>query len=207
MATELKNANNTKIVALLTASILVCAGFQYGFDALPSWQEALITGAGSTVFSAMLVLLTNLLPHGIKHKLVFTRFVNEMPGGRVHRLCRKDSRLLYSEIQTKWPDVFDEEISQQDRNAHWYQQIYKTVKDTNEVRQSHSSFLLYRDTLSGLVSLILIIALWEIFGDPQLFGEVAPSVYYILAASAALSLISARNAGNRFVVNAVATAL
>jgi hypothetical protein len=206
METDLKKQNNLKISALLSAAILVCAGFQHGFDSVPTVQEGLFTGTAGVIFSAVLVLLTNLLPHSIKHKLVFLRFVNEMPGCRVDRLCKRDSRLVFEDVSSRWPRVFDESASESQRNALWYRDIYKPVKNSNEVLQSHRSFLLYRDTLSGLVVLLICTGLWEFLGNPQLFGEIIPAVYLVLVVSALLAMIAAHNAGNRFVVNAVAVA-
>ena len=204
---SLKSKNNKHITGILTVVVLVCAGFQYGFDTIPSWQKIIATGALSAAFSAILVMMTNLLPHAIKHKLVFARFINEMPGGRIHELCSKDPRITMSAIQEKWPDVFKSDISSQERNALWYNQIYKGVKDSPEVSGAHGSFLLYRDILAGIVSMAIGIILWNFFGNPQLFGEIVPAVYWVLGISAILSMSAARNAGNRFVVNAVTTAL
>lgn len=79
MTTDLKTQNNLKISALLAAAILICAGFQRGFDSVPTLQQGLFTGTAGIIFSAVLVLITNLLPHNIKHKLVFLRLVDEMP--------------------------------------------------------------------------------------------------------------------------------
>lgn len=206
METDLKKQNNLAISALLSAAILVCAGFQHGFDSVPTVQEGLFTGTAGVMFSAVLVLLTNLVPHNIKHKLVFLRFVNEMPGGRVNRLCKRDPRLIFDDVSSRWPQVFDENVSERQRNALWYREIYRPVKDTNEVRQSHRSFLLYRDTFSGLMALLVCAALWDFLGTPQLLGEIAPAVYLVLVISSLLALVAAQNAGNRFVVNAVAVA-
>lgn len=207
MSTDLKKDNNPKIAALLTVVILVCAGFQYGFSFLFEFQKTVISLVGSAACSAVLVLITNLLPHNIKHKLVFTRFKNEMPGGRVDKLCRQDARILYSDVETKWPDVFAVEISENERNSRWYRDVYKPVKDKLEVQQAHRNFLLYRDVLSGLISLIIGVGLWNVFGNQAIIGPIVPAVYYVLACSSLLTLIAARNAGHRFVLNAVAIAL
>jgi len=201
---DLKKQNNAMIAALLSAAVLVCLGFQYGFNSLPTLKEGLLTGVAGVITLAVLVFITHLLPHDIKHKLVFTRFVNEMPGGRVHLLCKRDSRVVYADVASQWPHVFDEAIAAGDRNSFWYRDIYKPVRDTLEVLQSHRSFLLYRDTFSGLVALLIFTILWDFLGDPQLLGDVVPAVYVVLIISSLLALLAARNAGNRLVVNAVA---
>lgn len=206
MKKDLEKQNNFSVAALLSAAVLVCLGFQYGFNSLPTFKEGLLTGVAGAATLAVMVLITYLLPHDIKHKLVFTRFANEMPGARVQPLCRRDSRIVYEDVASQWPHVFDDAIAEGDRNSLWYRDIYKPVRDTYEVRQSHRSFLLYRDTFSGLFALLICTILWDFLGDPQLLGEIVPAVYGVLVISSLLALLAARNAGNRLVVNSVAVA-
>ena len=207
MTTDLKKENNKQIFYILSSALLLCAGFQLGFDRLPEVSEALIAGTASALFSAVLIMLTNLLSHNIKHKIIFTRFVNEMPASRVNKLCRKDSRIDYQAVEDRWPKVFDSVTPAFERNSLWYRHIYKPVKDTNEVRQAHRNFLLYRDVFSALVMIFLATWVWHVFGDPELIGKIVSEVFWVLGIFGILSLIAARNSGNRFVVNAVATAL
>lgn len=207
MSTDLKKDNNHTIFLILAAAILISAGFQIGFSELPEVSEVLIAGTASTVFSAVLVMLTNLLPHDIKHKLVFTRPFNEMPASRIHKLTFKDPRIDSELASSRWPDVFDNEIEPEHRNSRWYQQIYKLVKDKPEVLQAHRSFLLYRDVFSGMVMLLLIAMVWQWLGDPTLIGPLTPEVFYTLGWFTLLSQLAARFSGNRFAVNAVAAAM
>jgi hypothetical protein len=207
MATDLKKENNKTIFSILTAALLLCAGFQLGFDKLPELSEALIAGTASAVFSSILVMLTNLLTHNLKHKIVFTRIKDEMPAGRIDKLCHKDQRIDCQAAQEKWPDIFASETSPADRNSLWYRQIYKPVQDTNPVQQAHRSFLLYRDVMTGAIMLLIIATGWNFWGSPELIGELVSEVFWVLGLFGLISLIAARNAGNRFVVNAVATAL
>lgn len=207
MSTDLKKENNKSIFSILIAVILVCTGFQLGFNKLPDLAETLVAGTASTLFSAILVMLTNLLSHNIKHKMIFTRFVDEMPASRVNKLCFNDSRVDFRAAQKRWPEIFDPLTSSSERNSLWYRHIYKPVKDTNEVRQAHRSFLLYRDVFSGLVIIFFSTWIWQLLGHSELIGEIVPEVFITLGVSNLLVFVAARNAGNRFVVNAVATAL
>ncbi len=166
-----------------------------------------MSGAVSLILSAVLLMLTNLLGHNIKHKLVFTRISNEMPGSRCHTLCKKDPRIDMGVVDTRWPDVFSEETSDSDRNSRWYRHIYKGVKDAPEVLQAHRNFLLYRDVFSGLIGVGLVVLGWSLWGPEDLFGAIKTSVYVVLGVFALVSMIAARSAGNRFVVNAVAVAI
>lgn len=94
MSTELKTENNKAVVALLTMALLICASFQFDISNI-SIVKALLTSTASALISALLLLLTYIVPCSIKHKIIFTRFVNEMPAGRIHKLCRKDPRIDY----------------------------------------------------------------------------------------------------------------
>ena len=72
--------------------------------------------------------------------------------------------------------------------------------------QAHRSFLLYRDACSGLLLILLITIGWALLGSSEFIGEIKPVVFLIQAALTILSLVAARIAGNRFVINAVAAA-
>lgn len=207
MTTDLKQDNNRTTFLTLVAAILFSTGFQVGFSKLPNISEVILAGAASSVFSTVLVMLTNLLPHDLKHKLIFTRLFNEMPACRIHKLILKDPRIDYELANEQWPDVFSNKADPGQRNSLWYQQIYKTVKDKPEVIQAHRNFLLYRDICSGMFMLLLIAAVWQYIGDPTLTGLLVPAVFYTLGGFTLLSLIAARFAGNRFVVNTVAAAM
>lgn len=207
MTTDLKKGNQPTIFSILAATLLLCAGFQFGFDKLPELKEMALAGTASALFSAVLIMLTNILPANIKHKLVFTRFVNEMPAGRCHSLCARDSRIDVDIAKERWPSTFNPLITQADRNGLWYREIYKPVKDSNEVMQSHRSFLLYRDLFSGLIIILISAVCWKFWGDPKQLGVLNNEVFIILSLFTFTSLIAARNSGNRLVTNAVAKAI
>ena len=204
MENDLKKENTRNIFLLVAASLVLSAFFQLGSKSITSWIELAVAGSGSLVLSAVLLMLTNIIPQSIKHKLVFTRFDNELPASRVNQLCMKDSRIEYDLVQKRWPEVFSDDIDEKTRNSRWYQKIYKPVKDAREVMQAHRAFLLYRDTFSGLALIFLATIVWSLIGDPEIIGEIKPEVFFIQGALMVLSLIAARISGNRFVVNAVA---
>jgi len=111
------------------------------------------------------------------------------------------------EVESRWPEVFSADTAASDRNGLWYRNIYKTVKDAPEVLQAHRNFLLYRDVFSGLLGVLLIVVGWSFWGPEELFGAFKIEVYVVLGVFTLLSMMAARNAGNRFVVNAVAAAI
>ncbi len=207
MSNDLKTENNRTIFLILTASLVFSAGFQVGFSTVSNISEMLVAGTGSLILSAILVMVANILPQSVKHKLVFTRFKDELPAGRIDEICKRDARIEFDVVKNQWPEVFSEAIDSATRNTRWYQQIYKPVKDADEVLQAHRSFLLYRDVFSGLVLILMATIIWSWFGDAKLFGEIKPVVFYVQGILMFLSLIAARVAGNRFVVNAIAVAV
>ena len=207
MAKNLKESNNQPLFLIMMACVLLCLAFQFGFDKLPEMTEAAIAGTASVLFSAVLVMLANLIPQDIKHKLVFTRFSNEMPACRIHKHAQKDCRINYQLAMSKWPEVFDDKISDAERNTLWYHQIYKLVDSNQAILQSHQGFLLYRDAFAGLVMISLCVVAWHFFGDHALLGPFKSSVFYTLGGFIILSMMAARSAGKRFVTNAVAAAL
>lgn len=206
MTGDLKQENTRSVFLIMTASLVFSAFFQFESSSLPGLVDILVVGSGSLILSVLLMLLANLLPQNIKHKLVFTRYKNELPGCRVNRLCQKDSRIEYDMVSQRWPEVFAEGLDGATRNSRWYQQIYKRVQDSQEVLQAHRSFLLYRDAFSGLFIILLVTIGWALLGGSEFIGEIKPVVFFVQGILTILSLIAARIAGNRFVINAVAAA-
>lgn len=209
MADDLKSENRKHIYWLLALPTLLGAAIQTEVTNISKeWlQLAAIEGTSGAFLYAAALLLTNLLPQNIKHKLVFTKLTNEMPAGRVHRLIEVDPRIDPSTAIAKWPDIFDEKISEAQRNSLWYQYIYKPVRDNPPVQQVHRTFLLFRDVTSGLAFLFLATVVWFVFGLSGTLPQLHSAIPFVFLTSTALTLVVARNAGNRMVVNAVAEAI
>ena len=206
MAADLKQENTRGVFLLMAASLVISAFLQLESSSLTGLVDILLVGGGGLLLSALLVMLANLLPQSFKHKLVFTRYKNELPGCRVDQLCQKGSRIEYELVSQRWPEVFAENVDENTRNSRWYQQVYMSVKNSQEVLQAHRSFLLYRDSFSGLLLILVMTIGWALLGSSELIGEIKPVVFLIQAALTVLTLLAARIAGNRFVTNAVAAA-
>ena len=206
MENDLKKENGRNIFFITAASLIFSAFFQFNSTLIPSLTEVAVVGSGSLLLSAVILMLTNVLPQSIKHKFVFTRLKNELPGCRVDQLCREDSRVEFDLVKKRWPEVFADNIDGDTRNSRWYQQIYKPAKEKREVMQAHRSFLLYRDTFSGLALIFFATIGWALLGNSEFIDEIKPIVFCIQGIFMILSLIAARISGNRFVVNAVAAA-
>jgi len=207
MKASLKKDNHLSIFYILMFTMLIAASFQLGFENWPDWSEAAITGTCSVLFSAILVMLTHILPHSIKHKLLFFRWKDELPGCRCHELAQRDLRINDESAQVAWPELFDETTSGNKRNAIWYEKIYRPYKEAPEVQQAHLQFLLYRDVFSGLVVIMVLALLWRFGGDDTLVGELKGSVFVVIGMGLGFSLLAAQSNGRRFVTNAMSLAL
>lgn len=206
MEIDLKKENSKNIFFLMAASLVCSAFIQMGAASTTNLMNLVVIGGGSVMFSAVSLMITNIIPQSIKHKLVFTRLSNELPACRIDRLCQEDSRVEYSSVKSNWPDVFAYDITPDTRNSRWYQQIYKPVKNFKEVLQAHRTFLLYRDTFTGMLLILVGTSMWAIAADPKILGEIKPEVFLVQGLFVFLSFLAARVSGNRFVVNAVAVA-
>lgn len=207
MEIDLKKENSRNVFLIMAASLSASAFFQFDFKILSNFTDALIAGSLSLMLSVVLVMLTNIIPQAVKHKIIFTRLKHELPACRIDKLCKKDYRIEFEKVKSRWPDVFAEEIDGSIRNSRWYQQIYKTVKETPEVLQGHRSFLLYRDAFAGLLLIFLITLLWSLFNNLAEIGHINQMVFLVQGLLVFLSLIAARISGNRLVVNAVVAAV
>jgi hypothetical protein len=207
MANDLKTENTRSVYYILTASLVLSALFQIDLESANRVMEFVVAGTGSVILSAVLVLIANLMPQTLKHKLVFTRLKNELPACRVDRLCKSDPRIELASVETRWPDIFEHNVSGAVRNSIWYQQIYKPVKDMPEVRQAHRGFLLYRDAFSGLLLILTATLILSWVGEPHFLGEIKTEVFLVQVTLVLLSMIASRVAGNRFVINAVVAAV
>lgn len=206
MQQDIKKENAKSVFFIMAASLACSAVIQMDVSSNMPLVDYAVVGSGGVLLSAVLVMLSNLLPADVKQKLVFMRLKNELPASRVHFLCKKDPRIEYGVVESRWPEVFDIEIDEATRNTRWYHQIYKTVKDTEEVKQSHRSFLLYRDAFAGLLIIFLVTVASTFAGAIPLIGQVKPSVILIQGVFVLTALAAANVAGKRFVINAVAAA-
>jgi hypothetical protein len=206
MDQDLKKENNRSLFLIMAASLACSILIQVNISSITRLGDLAALGGGGLMLSVVLVMLANLVPHDIKHKLVFLRIKNEMPACRVHELCRKEPRVEHEELKSRWPDIFGNDIDAATRNSRWYQKIYKTVKDREEVRQAHRNFLLYRDAFSGLLAILLIALAGFVAGELPIIGQLKIAVIYVQSAFAVLALIAANIAGKRLVVNAVVVA-
>lgn len=200
---NLKDKNKFSLAALMGAPLLIILVLQVG---LADSKEAIdyVAAAGlAAIVTAVLVMLSDVLPQSLKHKLVFLRLWNELPGHRCDILCFADPRLAVDELKDKWQQVFGDGISRKERNGLWYRHIYKHVMDKPQVHSAHQKFLLYRDATAGSVVVMLLLMAWKWSGValPYL-GVLHPWAFGIQAFFIICTLFGAQSYGNRMVVNA-----
>ncbi|CAA0121057.1 Uncharacterised protein [Halioglobus japonicus] len=206
MANDLKSENFKSLFFILAASLVASVLLQFDLKNAENFTELAVAGTGGLLLSALLVMVANLIPQSIKHKLVFTRMSHELPACRVDRLSRSEPRIDYDLVRAKWPDVFEEGLDGSVRNSRWYQQIYKPVKNEPSVLQAHRSFLLYRDAFSGLLLILITTSVFALLSEPVFQVKLSPWVPIAQVVLTLIALVAARVAGNRFVLNAVAAA-
>ncbi|MCF7716473.1 hypothetical protein H9X98_01870 [Aeromonas jandaei] len=200
---NLKEKNRVYVAAIVSIPLLISFYFQFGFDFT---KEHLIIGSEigiSFVASCLFVIFSSILSQDLKHKIVFLRVKNELPACRCNTLIIKDSRLNVEEIKSKWPKLFDNNLTPNERNRLWYNDVYKPVRDTPTVESAHQDFLMYRDSLAGILVVLVI-------GMPFfIYYQLNDGIYKINAAciythiiAVIVLMICARVAAKRMVVNA-----
>jgi hypothetical protein len=194
----------TKALPLVISVVLLDALIVFTVDGVRDlrsladfdWSEL----ATLTVFSAVSLVLVNLLPVSIAERLIFLRTRHYLPGNRALDIVKQDNRLDLSKVLQAWPELND--IESGNSNAWWYQNIYRPVRDDPGVASSHFAYLFFRDAFSASAIIGIGAALWR-----SLLGAIddvqPPSLVSILLVFgiATLLAISAGNSGRRMVAN------
>ncbi|GAA5187140.1 hypothetical protein [Ferrimonas gelatinilytica] len=201
---NLKDKNKLSLAGLMGAPLLINLVLQVGISDAKGTIDYFVAAAGlAALTGTVLVMLSDVLPQRFKHKLVFLRLWNELPGHRCDKLCFAEPRLVTDELTTSWHHVFGSEIPRKERNSLWYRHIYKPVMDEPQVQSAHQKFLLYRDATSGSLINLLLLVTWSLSGlELPYLGALHPWAIGIQAFFIICTLASAQSYGNRMVVNA-----
>ncbi|MBW8191830.1 hypothetical protein K0504_12360 [Neiella marina] len=205
---NLKEENKLALAGLMGTPLLLTLVLQVGLEESKGFLDYAMAAGFSALATVVLVMLADVLPQSLKHKLVFLRLWHELPGYRCHQLCFSDARLDREELVDAWPHVFGNEVEKSDRNRLWYKHIYKDVMEKPQVRSAHKRFLLYRDSCAGTLVVLLTLILWTTTGlDVPHLGLLHPWAISIQGGFLMLLLLSAQSNGKRMVVNATVTKL
>ena len=208
MEKDLKAQNGWPLTAMYVGTLLLVAAVHWGLEEVFRFSlqlgEQVLVVAAITAFGGV---LSNFLPNGIKHPLVYWRFRNVLSGYRCRSICEKDPRLLSDDLKGRWPRLFGHEMKENEQNAYWYKVIYRPVRNAPEVLQAHRSFLLFRDAAAGLFLLLVGILLWKLVGEAAPVQSVSIWAAVIVAGMFVFVSQAARQSGDRMVANAVVVAL
>lgn len=161
-----------------------------------AWSEV----AALTIFSAVSLVLVNLVPASIAERLIFLRIRNFLPGNRAMDIVKSDDRLDFGAVAQKWPEL--SEIQQGQSNAWWYQNVYRPVKDDPGVASSHFAYLFFRDAFSASLMLGVGAAIWTLLvGEIDRVQPPSLAAITLVLIVAVLLGICAGNSGRRMVAN------
>ena len=208
MKKDLKAQNVLSLTAIYGGALFLVAIVHWSVEevfsiSLQVRQQGLVAAA-MTSFGAV---LSNFLPNGLKHPLVYFRFRNVLSGHRCRRICTSDPRLFPADLEQKWPALFLREMKESEQNAYWYKEIYRPVRNEPEVVQAHRSFLLFRDAAAGLFVLLVGLLFWKAASELVALPSLSTWSVVILAGAVVFLCRAARQSGDRMVANAVAVAL
>ena len=162
-----------------------------------SWHRVTAKdGLLAAIMPILAIVLSGVFSDTWKARLVFWRWHDPLPGCRVFsELLATDYRIEKTRLAKKlgeYPQEADEQ------NALWFS-LYKKHGDVGKVLESHKIYLLTRDLTSISASFVILFPL-GIFAA-NLKWEVAAIYAGALLLQYVFIAISARNYGNRFVLN------
>ena len=207
MATDLKQDNLVPLTTILSVTLVLLAAVQFGLNQVIGTVSSLKELGLATIITAASGVLANVLPANIKHRLVFIGHKYALPGHRCHRICKNDPRIIYERLKEKWPEIFSNTTTDKDRNALWYSDIYSATKNSEEVRQSHRSFLLYRDSFSAIFIMFIASISWIMLQEFFSIPTISNWMTVVLLTEVIIFMYLARNLGNRMVCNSIVVAI
>ncbi len=203
----LKSQNFFRLVSIYFATILILVAIQVGMEETFTVIQLGKRALAAVVIVGLGAVLSHLLPNNVKHVLVYLRLRNVLSGYRCKRICRKDPRILYTDLEKKWPKLFLHDMKEDEQNAYWYKEIYQPVRNYPEVIQAHKDFLLYRDSAAGIFILLVSLLFWRILEEFIDLPSLSTMSLLALAIGFLALCLAAQQSGNRLVANAVTVAL
>lgn len=177
-------------VLALTADLQIMASLTK--DTAPQLTSAVL-------LPPIVLWLCSSMDPDLKHRLVFWRWRNVLPGHRAfsvhaHQDPRFDVAILKKKIG-KFP------VEPREQNARWYK-LYKEVQDESSVVDAHRSFLLFRDLAA--MSVLLAALTGVTFIGVGLGWHRATFATIMLLGQYLLAVIASRISAHRFVRNVLA---
>jgi len=195
---SLKSLNMKWLVMLASLDVLIVLVFvapEFLKDA--SWSTvAVMRGLVTALLPVIVLLLTGMLSHETKAKLVYWKVSNPYPGCEAFtRHGPADARIDMVALKK---NVGELPIDPAEQNKKWFK-LYKMVGDDRAVVEAHKLYLMYRDMAALSLPLVALVPVGLYFVN-------APSpTLWMTAALFAIQFVvccfGARNAGTRFVCN------
>jgi hypothetical protein len=160
---------------------------------------AALRASTSALLPVVVLLLTGLLSHDAKARLVYWKNANPLPGSQAFtKHAPADGRIDMTALAK---NVGDLPTKPGEQNSKWYK-LCRLVSEDPAVVHAHKLYLMYRDmaTMSLLLMGLVPAALWYA-GAPARSRWIAGGLFalqYLVCA------IGARHSGTRFVCNVLA---
>jgi hypothetical protein len=204
MQITLKTKNSPSIIAF---GILIYVGFALanGFD----WSFAKTMEIGekgvklddpvlSFAFYVLAIGSTYLLSSDWKHRLIYARYCNPLPGSRVFtELIDRDNRISRKDLISQHGVLPTDPKAQ---NNLWYT-IYRTKQSDPVIHNSHGRWLLFRDLFAIAIVLSIPSSIFTFCHSGVKMGLLYSALYILLVAAL---WACARNTGERFTCNVLA---
>jgi hypothetical protein len=194
----LKAANVKWLVALAAFDVAIVLLFVAPGLVDASTLATLRAGAATTL-PIFVLLLTGVLSHEAKARLVYWKLTNPLPGSAAFtKYGPADARIDMKALAKNVGELPGEPGEQ---NAKWYK-LYRQVGEDAAVIHAHKLYLMYRDMAAMSVLLMPFVpaALWYAGAPPasQWIAGCLFALQYLMCA------ISARHSGARLVCNVLA---
>lgn len=160
---------------------------------------AIVRASVSPLLPVAVLLLTGLLSHEAKARLIYWRIAHPLPGSQAFTKHAPADARIDMKALAKNVGALPTEPGEQ--NAKWYK-LYRLVSDDPAVAHAHRLYLMYRDMAAMSLLLVPLVpaALWYAGAVPAsrwVAGGLFALQYVVCA-------ISARHSGTRFVCNVLA---
>jgi hypothetical protein len=195
---SLKALNMKWLVMLAGLDILIVLVFvapEFLKDA--SWSTvAVMRGLVTALLPVIVLLLTGMLSHETKAKLVYWKVTNPYPGCEAFtRHGPADARIDMVALKKNVGELPTDPAEQ---NKKWFK-LYKLAGDDRAVIEAHKLYLMYRDMAAMSLPLVVLVPIGLYFVNTSL------TTTWMTAALFAIQFIvccrGAQNAGSRFVCN------
>lgn len=195
---SLKSLNMKWLVMLASLDVVVVLLFaapEFIKDATRS-NITVIRGLVTALLPVIIMLLTGMLSHEIKARLVYWKWTNPYPGCEAFsRHGPADARIDMVALEKNVGDLPSSEVEQ---NKKWFK-LYKLVSDDKAVVEAHKLYLMYRDMAAMSLPLVVLVPLGLWLGSVH--TDSLWIITFFLIIQFMVCSLSARNSGTRFVCN------